>query len=271
MKEKEVTAICKKHRAKLLPDADGIVKEAFAELNLDKAHWAPDEALEHFNDHLFSVFGETLVVLEKHEKDVYTAVLKEIAERRRNEIVGKDVGDALVILYDDLWTVMQSRSQSRKSRGGSDFELELQGMLDLCEIPYTAQATKERTDLILPSQEFFKKDKTKAIVVSAKRTLRERWREVVEELQKARSPNVYLAVAETSGGISAQKVDDIWAYSIHLLVWDELKEKDFPDHPGVMGYSQFANAEIPALRRHWPGQQPKASRSPEGTQTSFPS
>lgn len=251
MQADAVLEICRGLRRKVLPKADDIVKEAFRDLNLLKSSTTPKEALKDFNKNLRGVFDQTLVVLERYERKVYVAALREVARRRESELKGKVIGDALEILLDDIWKIMQSRSQSRKSRGGSDFELELQGMLDLCAVPYTPQAAKERTDLIIPSLTFFQHDRTKSIIVSAKRTLRERWKQVAEELLATRSPNVYLAVAEEVGEITKEKVDAIWKYNIHLLVWDDLKKNDFPNHPGVLGYSEFASVEIPTFQRHW--------------------
>jgi hypothetical protein len=251
MKSEETLKICRELRTKFLPRAEDIVKEALLELNLQKGMITPKDALKGFDKNLRRVFDQTLVVLERYERKVYITALKEVAKRRRSELVGKDIEDSLEILMDDIWKVMQSRSQSRKSRGGSDFELELQGLLELCGITYTAQAAKERTDLIIPSLKFFQRDRTKSIIVSAKRTLRERWKQVAEELYATRSPNVYLAVAEEIGQITKEKADAVWKYNIHLLVWDDLKKSDFPSHPGVIGYSEFATVEIPTFQRHW--------------------
>ena len=252
MKADEVRKICQDLRGAKLPKAENIVKEAFDDLGLVQGKTAPEDAIRDFNGNLRSVFDQTLVVLERYEREVYVEALKEVARREKTALDGKSIEDGLEVLLDELWFVMQSRSQSRKSRGGSDFELELQGMFDLCGIPYTAQAAKERTDLIIPSLDYFKQNRTKSVVVSAKRTLRERWRQVAEELYALRSPNVYLAVAEEVGKITKEKADAIWKYNIHLLVWDELKKTDFPNHPGVIGYGEFVSIEIPLFQPHWP-------------------
>lgn len=88
-------------------------------------------------------------------------------------------------------------------------------------------------------------------MLSAKRTLRERWREVVEELYNTRSPNVYLATADSLKGISQEKVEQIKQYNVHLLVWDDIKATKFMNEPMVLGYSDFANKEILVFRNYW--------------------
>jgi len=256
MRQDAVYSICKEQRKNVIPSADQIVRETFDELKLIESTplvpgTPPEKSLKHFNEYLYNVFTQSLVVLERYEREAYVSALREIAHHDSARISGKNLDATFDILFDEIWWVMQSRSQSRKSRGGSDFQYEVEGMLRLCKIPFTSQAKKERTDLILPSSSFFDTNRSKSIVMSLKRTLRERWSEVVNELYALRAPNVYLAVAEEQGEISDEKVKKITDYNIHLLVWDNVKEIDFPDDPNVMGYSQFANDEIQSFRRYW--------------------
>ncbi len=102
---------------------------------------------------------------------------------------------------------------------------------------------------MIPNDVAFNKNPTAAAIVSAKRTLRERWREVVEELHKMRSPNIFLATADYNVGKS--HVQEICGnYRIHLIVWDEVKEK-YVDEPLVLGYTEWANNRIPLLKQFW--------------------
>jgi len=95
MQADEVPEICRGLRRKVLPKADDIVKEAFRDLNLLKSSKTPKEALKDFNKNLRGVFDQTLVVLERYERKVYVAALREVARRRESELKGKAIGDAL--------------------------------------------------------------------------------------------------------------------------------------------------------------------------------
>lgn len=265
MTENEVQALIKKVRKEVMPGSEAIVKETFQDLGLIAdtplvPGITPDDALSNFNTYLKDVFNHTLVVLEKYENVVYPHVLRELPNMKSSELsetisdadpLQKQIGDALVILYPDIWRVMLSRSQSRKTRGGKDWEHQIAGMLRLGGIPFQMQEAKYRTDFMIPSATKFERDRTKAILLSAKRTLRERWRQVAEELFRTKAANAYLAVAENKDKITQNKVKEIWDHNVHLLVWDEVKQTKFPDHPGVMDYTTFATSEIPALRRSW--------------------
>lgn len=86
--------------------------------------------------------------------------------------------------------------------------------------------------------------------MSAKRTLRERWREVVEELYNTRAPNVFIITADLD--VTPGHVDFICdKYNIHLVVWDEVKHKKFADRDLVLGYTAWANERIPVLQQFW--------------------
>jgi hypothetical protein len=145
----------------------------------------------------------------------------------------------------------QSVGQGRMARGGKDFELQIQGLFDLAEIPYDKQEKTDHTDFILPSAAFHKKNRTAVAVISVKRTLRERWAEVAEELFNLRTPNVFLFTADED--ISSAHIDTICGqYNIHLVVWELVKSKKFLEKPMVLGYTEWASQRLAMLRQFWP-------------------
>lgn len=118
-------------------------------------------------------------------------------------------------------------------------------------IPYQKIKRAYRVDFMLPSDDLFKTNPTAAAIASAKRTLRERWREVVEELHDMRSPNIFLITADDA--VSKGHVRDICGkYRIHLVVWDDVKKK-YPNDPLVISYTTWANEKLPILKQFWPG------------------
>jgi hypothetical protein len=83
-----------------------------------------------------------------------------------------------------------------------------------------------------------------------KRTLRERWQEVAQELLNLRATNVYLFTADED--ISDDHVDRICGeYRIHLVVWDDVKARRFASKDLVLGYTQWATSELGLLRDRW--------------------
>ena len=106
---------------------------------------------------------------------------------------------------------------------------------------------------MIPSDDVFRNNPTTAAIASAKRTLRERWREVVEELYDMRSPNIFLVTADydvTEGHIKGICEN----YRIHLVVWNEVKEK-YRNEPLVISFDKWAQERLPVLKQFWPKKQ----------------
>ena len=87
------------------------------------------------------------------------------------------------------------------------------------------------------------------MLLSAKRTLRERWQQVVDELHKMNCPNVFLAT--TDAHISASKVRDISQRNIKLVVFDSVKAAKFADEPMIVTFSHLATGVIPQWQTFW--------------------
>ncbi len=76
-----------------------------------------------------------------------------------------------------------SLSQSRVSRAGHTVELILETLLKVFGVKYerNKRINEEQLDFVIPDVETLKKNPRNAVVISVKREVRERWREVVGE------------------------------------------------------------------------------------------
>jgi hypothetical protein len=208
-------------RRSKIPSSRQIVEETLNRLNYNLED--PRFVRKHFNKLLREVFQRTLHVLEEYEEEVDREVLKRAGFQINSQ------------QYKLLREYFLSVSQSRKQRGGKDFELQFQTLLERAAIPFEAQPRKERVDLILPNHTLWGRDRARAVLLSLKRTLRERWRQVADELQTLRCPNTYLVTAEES--LSENVVREIFQRNIYLVVWDKVKE-DYGNHR-VFGFSEL--------------------------------
>ncbi len=261
--KKRISKLMKSVRKKgRLPSSRQIVYETFVRFGYTPDKLEPEHVLENFNQILRVVWEETLVTLEDYEEKSYAVgipweLMREFPEDvERAEKISQEKGFRAGVLsllqdwYPYLRMAFLSVGQSRKQRGGKDFELQTEMLLDLAGITYTKQEKHNRTDLILPSVEIFNRNKNIAVVVSLKRTLRERWAEVAEELFNLRSPNVYLFTADEA--VTDTHVKRICGdYNIHLVVWDAVKKNKFEDRELVLGYTEWATERLPILRDRW--------------------
>lgn len=245
-----------------LPASASVVKETFERLGYVKGAIAADEVISRFNELLRTLWVETLVTLETYEDRVYAEgipreMIKEFPDQleaseqvSRSRGFQEGVSHLIGQWYPYLRRAFLSVSQSRMQRGGKDFELQIEGLLDLAAVPYHKQERQNRTDLILPNLETYTRNRNVAAVVSVKRTLRERWAEVAEELFNLRSPNVFLFTADEN--ITASHVDRICGrYNIYLVVWDAEKTAKFGDQPLVIGYTEWAVQRLAVMKQHW--------------------
>jgi hypothetical protein len=181
------------------------------------------------------------------------------------ELVGVIVGDNLntsldqivrniAFRYPDIDAVLLSASQQRKSRAGLSFEHHISAMLTDGGIPFEEQVvlqSKRRPDFVLPSLALYNEEgrsAREAIVLSAKTTLRERWKQVLMEIR-----NCQLFLATLDENISASAIQDMGAKDIVLVVPESLKDSDtteYKDQGTVISFKKFFTESIRAER--WP-------------------
>jgi hypothetical protein len=244
-----------------VPTPEEIVKEAFVELGYGAGSLTPEAAQSDFDRILSEVFSKTLEVLERYEEPAYAAqAIGDLIALRPQDLsdaasTANEAGFETALRqllrrwYPYLRELFLSVSQSRKARGGRDFELQLRNLFDFMQVPYEKRKRAYRADFIMPSERAFKRDRNRCLVVSAKRTLRERWQEVVDELYNLRSPNVYLVTADEQ--ISMDKVAEINRRNIYLVTWDDIKRRFFARRARVIGYTTLANEVIAHFRQYW--------------------
>lgn len=246
-----------------MPSSERIVSETFARLHYLPATVQPYDVLVTFNTMLRRLWEETLTTLESYEEQTYaTGIPEEFVKTypedvAKGEQVAKEQGFGVGVThllgrwYPRLRRAFLSVGQGRMARGGKDFELQIQGLFDLAGLPYEKQEAADHTDFMLPNADFHSKNRTAAAIISVKRTLRERWAEVAEELFNLRTPNVFLFTADEN--VTQTHVETICGqYNIHLVVWDAVKSGKFKDSPMVMGYTEWASKRVPMLSQFWP-------------------
>lgn len=164
---------------------------------------------------------------------------------------GSDIVSSVVRGFSDLDATFLSASQQRKSRAGRSLEQHISRSLRDGRIAFEEQAVTggRRPDFVLPSLVVLKTDKRKfeeAMVLSAKTTLRERWKQVT--LEKF---NCALFLATVDDRVSSDAIDDMHDQDIHLVVPESLKKsKDtcYADKTNVITFREFFDEELSAKR-----------------------
>ena len=246
-------------RRQRIPPSVEIVREAARRLGLSDV--PPATIRETFDARLWELSARTLALYEQFEEGQNAGA---IAQRMVGDQSGRveyaetvsqqdgfraGVFTLLKSLYPDLRQAFLSVAQGRKSRGGKSFEQQFALLLRHAGYSFMQQHQRYRTDFVFPSEQAFDQNRVVCVVASLKRTLRERWQEVVAELTNLAAPNVYLVTADedVSPGHVRGICDD---HPLHLVVWDRVKQQ-YPDHPRVMGLTEFARDRLAQLEAQW--------------------
>lgn len=154
-------------------------------------------------------------------------------------------------LFDLTFVVAQSMTQSRSARAGGSMQYQLEHLFERCGFLFEKQTRLNGpVDFLFPSERYFNRYKHDAIVLSVKRTLRERWQQSVAELQAAGVGRIFLATAdrEEASEATLKRMDDL---NVTLVVFDELKRDFYADRRNVIGYSEFIEVNMVYAERLW--------------------
>jgi hypothetical protein len=154
--------------------------------------------------------------------------------------------------------LMESFAQSRKTRAGGSAQYHIEFILD--ELGYKGLYERQRilngtVDFLFPSFEMWQKDRRRCTVLSVKRTLRERYKQVFEELSATRGLVLYLLSTQTESeaqkDITQEKVQRLNEQNVYLIVRDVIKQGRFSQEANVLGFTDFFCKELPRLKERW--------------------
>jgi hypothetical protein len=143
--------------------------------------------------------------------------------------------------------LMLSASQQRKSRAGYSFEHQIEALLIDGRIPFEKQViieSKKRPDFVLPSLTHLREPAGAAagLILSAKTTLRERWKQVSLEMKGS---DLFLTTVDED--VSANAIEDMADLDIQLVVPESLKcstDTEYVRHDNIIDFRTFFRDEL---------------------------
>ncbi len=127
-------------------------------------------------------------------------------------------GEVADLISDNFYALDRfflSLTQSRRVRAGTAFEVLIREFFVLLKYPFTSQPRIDgNPDFVLPSVEHYEADPLTVIIFTVKRSLRERWRQIVTE--GAKGLGFYLATIDPD--ISAVDLKAMQKQKIFLVV-----------------------------------------------------
>jgi len=201
---------------------------------------APGDAVMRISrDHEYQIFKR--YELRRRAVEVISALIQH-----------SDLTTSVVRGFADLDRIFLSASQQRKTRAGRSFEYHLATLLKAGKVRFEEQAILggRRPDFVLPDKRSIQqknaRDYNDAAILSAKTTLRERWKQVTHERF-----NCAIFLATVDDRVSTQALDEMQAADIALVVPESLKtskEAAYSKHPNVISFRDFFQNEVKRKR-----------------------
>jgi hypothetical protein len=189
------------------------------------------------------------ILVSKMQDEIYYQYLiaqKSSGQKVLDDVISKTGG----IDFENLDSFFMSIFQSRKSRAGKAFEYIIREMFSRLSYPFAEQVNVNGAtpDFIMPSEEYFRKRPLDSIIFTAKRTLRERWRQVVTEANQGYS--FFLATIDTK--IAPNQLKQAADHKIYIVVPESIKTENsnYNDAYNVLSFEEFFEHHLdPALKR----------------------
>ena len=221
-----------------LPSTDVIAKKA------RQAYFSPT-GYRSLNPFVISNPGDALrdiilhhqfEIFKKLERRLVTArLIDSLIDDHQNISIEKLV-EIIITRADDVYKLMLSTSQSRRSRVGRSFEIHIAVMMEDGDIPFTEQPIigKRRPDFALPRIRF---SVDQSLILTAKTTLRERWQQVINE---TKGRPIYLATVDER--VTSSVIEDLGSLGVNLVVPESLKssqDTEYRNYPNVWTFKDF--------------------------------
>ena len=141
-------------------------------------------------------------------------------------------------------------TQGRRPRAGLTFEILIRDLFGRLGYPFTPQALiNGQPDFILPSIDHFRANAPDCIIFTVKRTLRERWRQIVTE--GTRGLGFFLATIDEK--VAARDLGEMLNSRINIVVPERIKHvrADYEKAPNVISFEYFFKFHLDPAMERW--------------------
>lgn len=233
-----------------MPENRAIIDRVM-ELILDEFYGNIDEIKTHYDELVTRVERMAYEVYLDYQKNYGYKVLSALGSYlvQTGAIFSvQDVPDALGDSFETLDSFFLSLGQSRKARAGKVFEQIHSRLFNKLGYPFTEQPViGGKPDFVMPSIEAYKKMSMECIVFTAKRTLRERWRQIVTE--GTGGAVFYLATIDEK--ITEQQFREMKTHKIYVVVPKSIKEAKYSFSKNVISFGEFFTNHLDHKMRIW--------------------
>lgn len=272
-------ALIKQYRTKYIRISQEIVEFALAQnqeyLNLIKSKHVSKCISELreivWQEYLLDEVNFNAVLMRDLHKILETP--KEILEVLLNKNITNKKGDELIEtikeicgeysgrVFPYIYRLSLSNTQSRRSRAGKSFEAIIYKIYENLGYEYDSQSKVGRktfdslglgkkVDSILPNIKCYAERRNKTIIGTMKTSLRERWQEVAEEIERTKIPEIHLLTADES--IPKSKAQEMANHNIIVVSYEWVANSDaLKSMKNIISFEEYLFEEIPNILKFW--------------------
>lgn len=233
-----------------MPDQKKIAAEA-AQLITKRFGYTKDKIKQNFDRLLHETEKETYSVYLKYEKQYGESVINILVDYLIKKGELKDLNQTSVVLgkyFGLLDKFFLSLAQSRKSRAGKSFEAIHNALFKELNYPFNEQRViNGKPDFLMPSHDHWEIDPMDCIIFTSKRTLRERWRQIVTE--GTRGKGFFLATIDTK--VTPSQLQEMHKNRIYLVCPQSIKSKYYGNVINVLSFTQFFKDHLDPAMERW--------------------
>lgn len=198
-------------------------------------------------------------------KDILEVLLnKNITNKKGEELVEtvKEIcGEYAGRVFPYIYRLSLSNTQSRRSRAGKSFEAIIYKIYENLGYEYDSQSKVGRktfdslglgkkVDSILPNIKCYAERRNKTIIGTMKTSLRERWQEVAEEIERTKIPEIHLLTADES--IPKSKAQEMANHNIIVVTYEWVANSDtLKSLKNIISFEEYLFEEIPNILKFW--------------------
>lgn len=239
-----------KDRGIEMPPQKKIADEA-AKIITAKLEYSREKIKKNFDFLLQETEKETYRVYLKYQSQYGEAVLKAFLDTlvSKGELSNlKHAGTVLGLYFEVLDKFFLSLSQSRKARAGISFEDFHNALFKELAYPFDEQRViNGKPDFIMPSYNHYIVNAPDCIIFTAKRTLRERWRQIVTE--GTRGLGFFLATIDEN--LSKNLFAEAQKNRIFIVCPEEIKKKYYQNVINVLSFTKFFKDHLDPAMERW--------------------
>lgn len=237
-------------RGIVLAHQDTILEEATNSIAA-KYSYNKEQIKDNFDSLIYETEKEAYQIYLTHEQKygelVFSAFIEYLYANGEIESLD-DIDSVLGKYFYSFDRFFLSLRQSRATRAGKTFEGITKNLFKVLDYPFEEQVTIDGStpDFLMPSAEYYNMNAPDCIIFTSKRTLRERWRQIVTE--GTRGLGFYLATIDDK--ISKAQLDEMLKHRIYIVVPEEVRKKHYDDAINVLSFKKFFHDSLdPAVKR----------------------